>query len=216
VHIEANILGSAGPFIPNPAFASDGFPASRGFFVWSPRVFFTADEVNVTELEVQIMLGVSDDTSANPNQQTQLPGPIVHLTNKTLPGGFGVDSSTTPSSSSGPNVAAIVVPIILVLLIAAGAFVCYRSYRKTGRLPVLGRFMGSAAVRRRRSGLHDLPPPSGQGFGSSDLHGAGAGEVQLSDRESPRRAGGAEGGSGGDVRNVFREEMQRQEQAGKL
>jgi hypothetical protein len=200
----------------NPGFSSPGLSAAQGFYIWSPAFeLFGPTSPNSTELDIQLLLAVSSDE--HPEKETQLPGPTVHLTNRTLPGGFGVADDSSDSSSGGQtNAAAIAVPIIVILLLIAGLVLCYRSYRKNGRVPIVGRFMASAASRRGRNdagGLHGLPPPSGQGFGSrdyaagkfdgSDLGDSRSAGIQLADRERTERE---EGG-----RNVFRDELRRQE-----
>jgi hypothetical protein len=140
----------------------------------------------------------------------------------------GPSSGVTPggSGSGGSSAVAIAVPVVVVaVLVILGAF-CVLSWRKSGQVPVIG------AIKRRSASGYGVRQSRAErvGVGAAGA-GVGAGPgagpwgdnksetnvgIQLTDRDSwsptGRTAVGAElrSGGGGDGRNVFRDEVERQ------
>lgn len=194
-------------------FTTDFFPASVGFWAWTIPydVFPSSDGKNI---HVSLSLVFDDTETRNPNDLRQLDGPEVII----------APESQSPHHDNGGGdkryAVAIAVPIIVVIvLLGLGGF-CFWSWRRHGVLPVVG--------SRRSSGGQSRA----QGIGPGDAVGGGGGRgigrggigpgshqsdkpgqtnfgIQLTDRDSwsPTTASGPGGG-----RNVFREELRRQEQ----
>jgi len=210
-------------------------PASKGFYIWNvPGNFLdrldnseTPDEYNVTLILSHENLATVDD----PHDQIELHGPQIFISNKRE--AFGAPNGGGGGPGSGwPNILTIVLPVVLVAVIVLllGGF-CFWSWRKRGTVPIVG----AAMMKRRSSGYGERQSRSqrvsgsGGGFAGSGGFGVGAaagagrggrdvkGEdsigVELTDRDSwsPTSPTSAKLGSGGPGRNVFREELQRQE-----
>lgn len=190
-------------------FTSPRMLASRGFYVWDiASDFLTNRDPAVSSLNVSLSLAYFQDLYGNDVEE--VPGPTVVVTSTPFEdsGGKGDDK---------PNVAAIAVPIVVIIVFLALAGLCVWSWRRNGTVPVLG------ALKRRSTG-------GGEGYGIRQSRaqrvggggGAGGGvpvvgggadkkavpSVELTDRDS-WSPGTSPSGPGG--RNVFREELQRQE-----
>jgi hypothetical protein len=170
------------------------------------------------------VLAYADDATPETNDLVTRVGPTVFVT----PEG--------KEAWKGPNLVTIVLPIVLVGGFLLLSLLCFMSWRRTGKVPLLQGVAGR--VRRRSTGGGygvrqsrsqrvggDVRAGAGDGAGVGGAAGAGpwgggvAGEnksetdvgIQLTDRDSwsptARGAGPAEGGG----RNVFREEVERQE-----
>lgn len=188
-------------------FTSPRMLASRGFYVWDiASDFLTNRDPAVSSLNVSLSLAYFQDLYGNDVEE--VPGPTVVVTSTPFEdsGGKGDDK---------PNVAAIAVPIVVIIVFLALAGLCVWSWRRNGTVPVLG------ALKRRSTG-------GGEGYGIRQSRaqrvGNGAGvsvvgvgadkkaavvPVELTDRDSWSPTGTSPSGPGG--RNVFREELQRQE-----
>ncbi|KXX82745.1 hypothetical protein MMYC01_200837 [Madurella mycetomatis] len=194
----------------NDGFQSDPFPAARGFYAWSIPADFLATRPGSPEvLNVSFQLAQDDASTPDVDNDVNIyPGPLVYVTSSDE----GMAPASGESGSGGPNAAAIAVPVVVVvaLLLVGGA--CYASWRRRGTVPVL------AALKRRSTG--------GAGYGArqsrSERMGAAAVRadnksetdvgVELTDRDSwSPTARTATGG-----RNVFREEVERQERQARL
>lgn len=125
----------------------------------------------------------------------------------TVDGPFVVISRDAPDYSSAKphktNVAAIVVPIIVVVLLLMGIGFCVFRWKKTGRFPIIGGRgnSGGEGYGIRQSWSQRTGGVAGGAAGNDAKPAAG---VELTDRDSwtPSSPQG---------RNVFREEVQRQE-----
>lgn len=198
-------------------FTSDRIPASQGYFVWTIAPDFLTKQGHPS-LDVSLFLAYSDDNAAD--LQDRVAGPSIVITNAEK------GSDTSGGGSKGVSPAAIAVPIIVVVVLAILGAVCFMSWRRHGTLPLVGA-IGSA---RRRSGSqgYGIRQSRSQRVGGGDGGvgvGAGgvgvddknrgaagnAGGIQLTDRDSWSPTGAADGRG----RNVFREEMERQQDRGR-
>ncbi|KAM7196970.1 Protein of unknown function (DUF4448) domain containing protein [Rhypophila sp. PSN 637] len=198
-------------------FTTNYFPASVGFYAWSIPIDFltSSSNHNITSQNISLSLVFEDAETANPNDIKVLPGPnIIVMLERDLP----KDSKNHADKSYA---AAIAVPIIVViLLIALGGF-CFFKWKRNGVLPVpvfsrkRNSTGGGGAGYGERQSRAQRVGSGGFGGATDDKQGAkGAGGpnvgIQLTDRDSwsPTTATSAPAG-----RNVFREEIQRQEAA---
>jgi hypothetical protein len=193
-------------------FTSPRLQASQGFYVWDiPSTFLTSRDPPLTSLNVSLTLAYFRDLYGNDLEP--VPGPTVIVTSTPF------EDGSSSGSDNKPNVVAIAVPVIVIVVFLAIAGLCVWSWRRHGAVPVLG------ALRRRSTG------GGGQGYAirqsrSQRVGGAGAavpdpaaavGEdkqagvgIQLTDRDSWSPST-SPSGPGGAQRNVFREELRRQE-----
>lgn len=187
----------------NPGFTSEKMSASQGFYVWGPD--FILEREGVDAVEVQLVLAAFADDNGTAIE-TQHLGPVVWVVNSTALNDTTGDGDTDSGGSSHKLIAIpIALSIALAIAVLVLAVLCYRTYRRRGTLPLLG------TLSRRRSG-------AGYGERQSRAQRAvdgGTGKnigIQLTDRESwsPGRGGGE--APSGQGRNVFREELRRQEQ----
>ncbi|KAK3934995.1 hypothetical protein QBC46DRAFT_367859 [Diplogelasinospora grovesii] len=184
--------------------ASDSMPASTGFYAWSIRSDFLTTR-NTTSLNLTMQLAYQDPETSSPNDWIPLTGPTVFIT--TPPAGMGA------SGGASPNVIAIAVPVVVGVVVLLLAGVCVWSYRKNGRVPIVG-----GGLKRRSTGYGERQSRSERvaaaaAAAATDKKSAvGVGGVELTDRDSwgtPQQAQQGKGQGGG---NVFREELRRQEQ----
>ncbi|KAJ9149187.1 hypothetical protein NKR19_g5743 [Coniochaeta hoffmannii] len=198
-------------------FTSPRMPASKEFFVWAiPDDFLSSRNPPLTSLNVSLAIAYFLDLYGNDVEDVS--GPTVIVTSS--------EDSQADSGNTGhkTNVAAIAVPVIVVVVLVVLAGLCFFSWRRHGTVPVLG-----ALTKRRSTGIGG---GGGQGYGvrqsraervgagggatggfaaaaaaGGDRKGAVGGGVELVDRDSwsPDRTTAQPG------RNVFREEMERQE-----
>jgi hypothetical protein len=191
-------------------FTSPRLVASQGFYIWNIESSFLASRDSpLTSLNVSLTLAYFQDLYGNSVEE--IPGPTVIVTSTPF------EDGSNSGSDDKPNVVAIAVPIVIIIVFLALAALCVWSWRRHGTVPVLG------ALRRRSTA-----GAGGQGYGirqsRSQRIGAGAGPdpavvgsdkktgvgIQLTDRDSWSPST-SPSGPGGGQRNVFREEMERQE-----
>ncbi|KAK4211525.1 hypothetical protein QBC37DRAFT_426815 [Rhypophila decipiens] len=195
-------------------FTTNYFSASVGFYAWTIPIDFltSSSNHNISSQNISLSLVYEDTETTNPNDIKVLPGPNILVM---------LESQVPNHAPKGPDksyAAAIAVPIIVViLLIALGGF-CFFKYKKTGLFPVPAFSRkrnstgggGGAGYGERQSRAQRVG--SGSFGATNDKQGAQANTVgiQLTDRDSwsPTTAASAPSG-----RNVFREEIQRQEAA---
>ena len=170
-------------------------PASRGFFAWHiDSAILTNRKVSMLNASLFLLY---DEHSGNINGKLAEPK-----------GGHAVLITSTPlavSGGSGVSALAIALPVVIGVVALGLLGFCVWSWRRHGRVPLLG---GLGAKRRSRSG---------QGYGVRQSHsqrtggGAASGKkgggvgIQLTPTESWSPTSPSHG------RNVFREEVERQE-----
>jgi hypothetical protein len=207
------------------AFTSPRMLASTGFYAWTvPDTFLSGhtpsplSSVNLTlslaSYEDAYSLDVDDD----------IPGPTVIVS--AASSSSADDPSSEGGSSTGggrggggghkTNAAAIAVPIVVILVVLGLAGFCFRSWRKHGSVPLVSamkrRSTGGGqgyGVRQSRSERVGAATAGGGGAGVAGVDKeVGGGGVELTDRDSWSPAPGSSPPGG---RNVFREEMDRQQ-----
>ena len=197
--------------------------ASVGFYAWHiPADFLAEGEHGEGPLNVTLALVRAETDTAADNDFTTLTGPTVWVVRGPPPSSD--DDSPFHGGRGGPGVMAVAVPILIVVAIVLGlAGACFWSWRRRGTVPIVGALLlrGRRPTRagygerkswservRSKSGMGaDFGAGMGMGVTRPDKTQPGVGDIQLTDRESwspTARDGGAE-------RNVFREELQRQE-----
>ncbi|OIW25389.1 hypothetical protein CONLIGDRAFT_718233 [Coniochaeta ligniaria NRRL 30616] len=191
-------------------FTSPRMLASRGFFIWTIDSDFLSSRDN-TPSSVNVTLTLAYFQDLYGNDVEEVPGPTVIVTST----GFEDDKGS--SNDHKPNVVAIAVPIIIIIVFLALAGLCIWTWRRHGTVPVLGalkrRSVGGGGqgygIRQSRSQRVGAVDPAAVVVGSDKKAGVG---VELTDRDSwsPSTSPSGPGGQGAG-RNVFREEMQRQE-----
>ncbi|KAK3381082.1 hypothetical protein B0H63DRAFT_196166 [Podospora didyma] len=204
-------------------------PASRGFYAWTIDSTFLPSDRSV--IGVNLTLLRPDTTTVdNPDDFQEVPGVTVLVSNngeETLK-----KSPAWMGAGSGPNVVAIVVPVVIALVVLLFAGFCFWSWRRHGTVPLVGAVGGKLA--RRRSSGYGVRKSRSERMGepaTPTRGGAGAIDVKLTDRDSwsptsPSQAHAYGGGgdargpyssnassapAAGQGRNIFREELQRQE-----
>ncbi|KAM7208372.1 Protein of unknown function (DUF4448) domain containing protein [Naviculisporaceae sp. PSN 640] len=187
------------------------FPASVGFFAWEiPEDFLTSSSgATLSSLNVTLSLVYEDTETANPEDLKSLPGPEILIApelDERHDDDDGGDKSYT---------AAIAVPIIVVILLVGFGGFCLFKRKRQGAWPVIGGVIGrrkSASggggggygerqSRSQRVGSGGVIGGGTPFDGSSDKQG-----IQLTDRDSWSPTAASAPG-----RNVFREEIRRQE-----
>jgi hypothetical protein len=188
-------------------FTSPRMLASQGFYIWNiDSNFLTNRNTPLSSVNVSLALAYFEDLYGNLVSEIQGPTVIVTSTPFQDPNGNTNDNK--------PNVVAIAVPIVVIIVFLALAGLCVWSWRRHGTVPVLG------ALKRRSTG------GGGQGYGVRQSRSQRVGAdpavvgsdkkaavgVELTDRDSwsPSTSPSGPGGQG-TGRNVFREELQRQE-----
>jgi hypothetical protein len=193
-------------------FTSPRMLASRGFYTWTiDSALLTGRDTPLPSMNVSLSLAYFQDLYGNDVEQ--VPGPTVMVTSTP----FDDPKDSGGGGGDKPNVVAIAVPIVVIVVFLALAGLCIWSWRRRGTVPVLG------ALKRRSTG------GGGQGYGVRQsraqrvggeagmgaMVGAGAddkkGGVELTDRESWSPGTSPAGNGGQEGRNVFREELRRQE-----
>ncbi|KAK0742721.1 hypothetical protein B0T18DRAFT_168872 [Schizothecium vesticola] len=183
--------------------AGERVPAGQGFYPWRvPRDFLSSR--GVRELNVTFWLQEDAVDTVDDKDDVRLwEGPSAVIVEGSPP-----PPSTGEGKKGGVNIAAVVVPVVVGVLVAMAVGVCCWSWKRKGTVPVLGGLM------KRRSGGGG----GGAGYGvrqsRSERVGGGArgvgddkagGGIQLTDRESWSPTAPTAG------KNVFREELQRQQ-----
>ncbi|KAK3898164.1 hypothetical protein C8A05DRAFT_38254 [Staphylotrichum tortipilum] len=186
-------------------FTSPPLPASQGFYPWPIPPDFLSSRGNPASYNVSFLLAWSDDDTPEENDLFSRRGPAVFITPNSAP-------HEEKKSSGGVNVVGIAVPVVVVGVLALLAGMCFLTYRRTGAVPLAGAFN-----HRSSSAGYGVGQSRGERVGA-DAGGwprdnksetnVNAGGVELTDRDS---WGVAAGGGGGGGRNVFREEVERQE-----
>ncbi|KAK4201167.1 hypothetical protein QBC40DRAFT_348030 [Triangularia verruculosa] len=177
-------------------------PASTGFYAWTIPLNFPVSS------PISFALQHNDTTTADvTNDIITVSGPTVNVVSSDP-----AEEAPSTSVQNGTNILAIVLPIVIAAVLLGLAAFCFLSYRRKGKIPVVGGFLA-----KRRSGRGGY---TGQGARRvQDVQGDGGrvtGDhksetnvgVELTDRDSwsPTSPNSAKGG-----RNVFREEVERQE-----
>ncbi|KAL2200143.1 hypothetical protein P885DRAFT_73976 [Corynascus similis CBS 632.67] len=205
-------------------FTSADIPASVGFYPFTiPPDFLTSRGSSSQRYNITFVLALSvneaDDTGEAGDEKdgillTTWRGPTVYVT-PASPGDGG----------KGPNLVAILVPIVVGLAVVAGASFCVFSWRRHGRMPLAG-VVFSGGKRGGGPGYGERQSRSERVGSGGNVGGAGTwgrpvddnksetgiGDIQLTDRESWSPTGRSAGAAAlGERRNVFREELQRQE-----
>lgn len=194
-------------------------PASQGFYPWTiPADFLSSRPGNPARYNVTFVLKQVDSGA-------ERVGPTVFITAEAGSGGSVTPGGDGSGGGRGTNVVAIAVPVVVVgVLLLLGAL-CFASWRKHGRLPLVG----GAVARRRSSGGYGVRQSRSERTGGVDRGGdaapgqwGGAGGadnksetdvgIQLTDRDSWSPTGRSPGAAPSGGRNVFREELDRQAQ----
>lgn len=193
-------------------FTSAQISVETGFFAWEiPSDFLT--EMNQTSINVSLSVAwMVYGEQWDQTQVDEIAGPTVYVRAASPTTGTGAGGSVSV------NPAVIAVPVVVGLLLVAllGVF-CWR-WRRTGTMPLFG------GVARRSSQGYGVRQSKAQRVGSGSFGAVRSDKptpnvgIQLTDRESwsPTSPGGARLGSNaeGQGRNVFREELERQEREG--
>lgn len=215
-------------------FITPPIPASQGFYPFTLPPTFLSARNNPADFTITFELAYADENTPDENDLNTRVGPTVFVT------AAEGEKEGVEEKWRGPDLVTIVLPVVLVggfLLLSA---LCFLSWRRTGKVPLLG---GVAGKMRRRPGVGG---GGGYGVGQSRgervgggvaAGGVGAGAaggspwggvggdnksetdvgIQLTDRDSwspTARGAGAGAGAGAAQaggRNVFREEVERQE-----
>ncbi|GAB1315409.1 hypothetical protein MFIFM68171_05619 [Madurella fahalii] len=203
-------------------FRSDPLPAARGFYAWRiPADFLTSRAGAPGVLNVTFQLAQDDASTPDAsNDLNTYRGPSVYVTSSgasmgPAPGGSG-------GGGGGPNAAAIAVPVVVVVVVLLVGGACFASWRRRGTVPVLAalrrRSTGGAGYGVRQSRSERVGPTGAGGRGGWGAGGVADNKsetdvgVELTDRDSwSPTARNATGG-----RNVFREEVERQERQARL
>ncbi|KAK0744521.1 hypothetical protein B0T21DRAFT_389836 [Apiosordaria backusii] len=191
-------------------------PASEGFFPWTiPPNYLSGLPGSPSSVIVSLSLQHNDTTTTTDELHdiTTVSGPTVTIISSLLP------SEDADSGGNGTNILAIVLPIVIIiaLLVALGGF-CFLSWRRKGKWPVIGGLVGRG--RRRSGGGGGYHAGQGgrravqdQGAATGGVRVAGDNNksetnvgVELTDRDSWSPSSPT-----GRGRNVFREEVERQE-----
>jgi len=181
--------------------------AGKGFWAWEiPKDILR--QSGVTSLSVTLSILAENLDTEQQNDAVPFVGPTVFIVDREAPlrGGPG------PSR----NLVAIIVPVVIVAVVLLFAGLCFWSWRRHGTVPVVGAI---SSKMRRRSGGYGVRKSQAERVGArGGAAGVGSGSfgirsdkpapninIQLTDRESWSPTGT------GNTRNVFREEVQRQE-----
>ena len=182
-------------------------PASQEYYVWSIRSDFLAKQGH-SSLVASLSLAYSDE--GKDELENRVDGPSITITETKSTGGDG------GGGGGGVSAVTVAVPVVIVAVLLILGGMCFWSWRRHGTLPLVGslgrrqrRTSGSQGYGIRQSRSQRV---GGNGVGdgvTSDKNRPDAG-IQLTDRDSwsPTGGGGAQG------RNVFREEVQRQQNRG--
>jgi hypothetical protein len=189
-------------------------PDDRGFFAWSITTdFLEVHAQNRSAMNVTLFMAIIDDTDSNSTNdspvQTRVNGPSVVIVYPSA-----APAPSTGGGGGGPNAVSIAVPIIVVLVVlglAAVGFWLWRKHRAA---------RGGYGVRRSQSERVSWGSTGARGGLSKEQEANGVG-IQLTDRDSWGTTsvvspGQARMGDGREAvgKNVFREELRRQERQG--
>ncbi len=192
-------------------FASPEMPVSEGFWTWTvdPNLLSGQGQlvVNVT-LYMSFFEPVDGDGVLIEMRQA---GPTVYVTSP--------NASQAPSGSSGVSAVVIAVPIVVGLLVLATAVLVLLRYRRASGRPLrifgTGPKPGSSSYGDRNARPEQVDPNFATRFAKGDKPSP---DIQLTDRDSwsPTTLNAAyTGGNERDQgRNIFRDELRRQEQMG--
>jgi len=197
VQVEVGYEGGGGT-----VSSAEFVPASRGFWAWEIKDDFLR---NLDRDSISVTLSMLQDETSTPqdNDATKILGPTVYVT-------YPPKLSPAKSGGGGPSVIAIAVPVVIAVVVLLLGGLCFWSWKRHGTVPLVGSL---GKVRRQSSGYGVRKSAServgrgvgGGGFGvPSDKPGPNI-NIQLTDRDSWSPTGT------GNSRNVFREEVQRQE-----
>ncbi len=206
-----------GTFPNSPQGISTGFrvPANQGFFAWwiPDKILEThgVDAINMTLQLAEFDLDTEEDNDHEP-----VIGPTVLIVRGPPP---AQNSGSGGGTGKSVPVVAIAVPVVIaVVLLILGTF-CVWSWKRHGTVPLVGAALGKGkrssqgyGVRQSRSDRVGGGGGAGGGaagfdLGSSDKQGGANVGIQLTDRESWSPTGTGS-------RNVFREELERQQRQG--
>ena len=184
---ENQTLQVQGEYADGEGFASSDMAASAGFYAWSIDRDLLSTQ-NTEALVVSLRLAYFDSNEDSENSV------------RTLDYGPNITISGVADVSSGgghPNTVAIAVPVVIGLVAILFAGLCFWSWRRHGHVLCFG--------QRKSQGYGERQSRSQRTEAASADPTDKSRGIQLTDRESWSPTQG---------RNVFREEIQRQEQAG--
>ena len=200
--------GPAGSGADSGVRAAEKVRASVGFFAWPVPDDFLSSR-GLRALNVTFWLQEDLAATTSPDDVMLWEGPSAYVVE-------GRPSPPTPvavGSGNKPNVVMIAVPVVIGIVVLLLAGLCVWSWRRHGTVPIVGAL---AAAKRRSGGggagygvrKSQSERVAGRGVGmvGDDKAGPNAGGIQLTDRDSWSPTG-----TGAGSRNVFREELQRQE-----
>jgi hypothetical protein len=190
-------------------FSSVDVPVNQNFWPWSIDATFLT-EMGQSAMNVSLYLTYEDPVNGA-NVVTRDVGPVVSIVPAPLTSASG--------SVSSSKALVIALPIVIGLCVLALATACVWSWRRHGRVPLLGGLgrRASQGYGVRQSKAERVR--SGSGFSIKTDKVAPTVDIQLTDRDSwsptsPSQAKMDEGNLVGQGRNVFREELRRQEREG--
>lgn len=172
-----------------------------GFYAWTIPSDFLA-RLGRSSVNMTFTLAKDVEETEQINDTEPIPGPTVVVASGTAP----APGSSAGSGKRGPSVVAVAVPVVVAVVVLLLVGLCFWSWRRHGTVPLIGA-LGKA--RRRSSGYgvrqsHSERIGGRAAGGGVDIGNDKAG-IQLTDRDSWSPTGM------GNTRNVFREEVQRQE-----
>lgn len=188
-------------------FTSPLLPVTKGFYAWTIEdSILTGRASPLSTLNISLTLAYYKD---NTSDSEDVPGPTV-IVNSLL------SDPGDNHGGGGTNVVAIAVPVVIVLVLLALTGLCVWSWRRHGTVPVLGALRrrsttggGGQGYGIRQSRSQRVGDGPGEAVVGSDKKSGGVG-IPLTDRDSWSPST-SPAGPGGGQRNVFREEMERQQ-----
>lgn len=185
-------------------------PGSQGVFAWHlADDILTSRDVGSLNLTLRLQefdLGTPEDDF------TLITGPNVLVVSGTPPNpNLGLGGGGGGGRTGGPSAVVIAVPVVVGLVVLALVGFCVWSWRRTGTWPLVGALGGKG---NRRSGGYGERQSRSERVGGAAVGGLGTDKaapnvgIQLTDRDSWSPTGT------GNSRNVFREEVQRQQRTG--
>lgn len=182
-------------------------PASVGFYAWTIPNDFLAQVGRGSSLNMTFSLAKDVEETEQPNDTESIQGPTVLVVSGTAPAAGGSPDGSG-SGKSGPSAVAIAVPVVVAAVVLLLVGLCVWSWRRHGTVPIVGAL---GKVRRRSGGYgvrqshSERTGARGAGLAAGGSIGSDKAGIQLTDRDSWSPTGT------GHTRNVFREEVQRQE-----
>lgn len=186
--------------------AGERVPAGQGFYPWRvPGDFLAKRGAGVKEVNVTFWLQEDAVETVEDEDDVRLwEGPSAVVVEGSPP--KPPPKADGEGKKGAVNVAAVVVPVVVGVLVAMAVGVCCWSWKRRGTVPVIGGLMkrrsggggGGAGYGVRQSRTERVGGGGARGVGE-DKAGGG---IQLTDRESWSPTAG---------KNVFREELQRQQ-----